>query len=119
MKKKLFVYGSLRPGQYNFNRFNKNGFIKVIEEDVIVEGFAMYSLGSYPGIKRKEDSSIVCTLISLPEREADYIEDMEISAGYEKTTVDYKGESIPIYLYLDEVYERDLVKEGDWNKLHK
>lgn len=45
---KIFVYGSLKRGFYNHERVGKMTYLK----DMVLDGFEMYKICSFPGIKR-------------------------------------------------------------------
>jgi len=114
--KTICVYGSLRKGAYNFNRF-----VEIFGEDNIkylktkeITGFKLYSLGPYPGIKQTDNESdkLTIDLLHVTNEVYDAIYNMEIGAGY-------KAVETPdgiIYVYRYNVRENDLVKSGDWLK---
>lgn len=118
-KKKIIVYGSLRPGDYNFARFGKG--VKPVSRGCIV-GYQLYDLGAYPCCVRTGDKKHVVKvdLIEAQDEETSlYIDDMEIGAGYisdeaEINLPDGSKEKYTIYLY--EKAEGTLIKSGDWIK---
>jgi gamma-glutamylcyclotransferase (GGCT)/AIG2-like uncharacterized protein YtfP len=91
---RMFMYGSLKPGFYNFDRgffidgeaqvFGK--VARVIAED-IVNGLTLVSLGSYPGAifgsGNRDESFITGYVMDVPNGMAARIEDMERGAGYD------------------------------------
>ena len=112
----IVVYGSLRKGAYNFDRFvdifgEKNiEYVKTKE----ITGFKLYSLGPYPGIKKSNDTSdkLVVDILHVTNEVYDAIYNMEIGAGYEALNI----EDGVIYLYKYPINEENLVKSGDWLK---
>jgi len=115
--KNMFVYGSLKKGHFNHylidenprNRFIRKGF---------VEGYNLYLLWSYPGIKPGLSSDkVYVELYSLSEEVYDRIDKMEKSAGYTSVEVeDDEGKSGTIYVYNGEVDEKNLIPFGQWTK---
>lgn len=109
----IYVYGSLRAGEYNFNSF-KNIFkdeIKVIKKNFPIKGFKLYSLGSYPGIKIAEDNhSIICDVLKVSERCFRAIDKMELSSNYYRLGINEAS----IYIYKGNVEEDKFIKDGDW-----
>jgi len=110
---KILVYGSLREGEYNFDRikdaYGKASIRKVGEKEV--DGFQMHNLGFYPAIKKGE-GTIKCDILEVSEKAALFIDSMEVGAGYIKTEVD----GLPIYEMNRNVSNYPLVKSGDWTK---
>ncbi len=91
MSKKIAVYGTLRVGEYNYERF-KSGIIKVIEEGKSVKGYKMYDLGPYPVIKRdfslqEEVESIIVDILEVTEKCFNELHQMELGAGYQLDAV--------------------------------
>jgi gamma-glutamylcyclotransferase (GGCT)/AIG2-like uncharacterized protein YtfP len=107
-------YGSLRQGEYNQKYFDYE-FIRT----VVLEGYKLYSLGSYPGIKKTNNpqDKLVCDLVRVSdENEFQSVDRMEIGAGYSREVVTLEeGEAI-LYIYDYNVREKDLVVHGDWTK---
>lgn len=113
-KQLCLFYGSLRQGEYNQKYFDYK-FIRT----VVLEGYKLYSLGSYPGIKKTNnpDDKLVCDLV-LVENKAEFqsLDNMEIGAGYSRELIQLEeGEAI-LYLYDYEVRKEDLIAHGDWVK---
>ena len=111
----LLVFGSLRKKSkrgYNFNRFGGQKFLR----NVTLDGFEMYSLSSYPAVCRGE-GKIKCELHSVEKEAAEYIEGMEIGAGYSPEKIKLKnGIEATIYTWPKErLYLFPRVANGDWN----
>jgi len=120
---KIAVYGSLRKGDYNFERFEQwynnsevTGF-KYLTTTKIV-GYKMYDLGwGYPcAVKTDDESEMVVDIIEVSEDCGKSITYMEVGAGYKPSFVEVDGHKCVIYLYKSP--EGSLVKSGDWIK-HK
>lgn len=118
-------YGSLRQGEYNHSYFNKGDFYFL--QTVELQGYKLYSLGSYPGVKESDNNTdtIICDVVVIEDKPTfESIDRMELGAGYSRKLVDVKldtGELIKcvIYIYEDRVKEEWLVEGGDWSKFLK
>lgn len=118
--KRLCVYGSLRKGDYNFDRF-LNYFGKDFEyqETTEITGYKLYSLGAYPFVQKtdNEKNKLIVDIIKVSEECANNIDMMERGAGYNIDTININGEECTIYT-MDR--EGDvLVESGDWIKFKK
>lgn len=116
----FLVYGSLRPGQYNFNSFNSSYPMKHLGT-VNIPGYKLYSLGAYPGAvyTGDDDDVLICDVISTDDKEVSQILDsMEINAGYHavpmNVTINEKSVLVKLYEYTGEVFHLPLVASGDW-----
>jgi gamma-glutamylcyclotransferase (GGCT)/AIG2-like uncharacterized protein YtfP len=111
----IAVYGSLRPSEYNYERF------KEVYEDIqdlgeeTLEGFDLYSLGAYPGIKHG-DGTLVVNILRCDDECYDRIENMEIGAGYKPEIVETLQGEATIFVYKPPVGKKDLIPHGDWTK---
>lgn len=78
---KIFVYGSLKEGQYNFGRF---GETKVLKKNIRINGFALYSLGPYPCIIKTNNPQnfVIGEIHEVSDNNYGNIYRMEIGAGY-------------------------------------
>jgi gamma-glutamylcyclotransferase (GGCT)/AIG2-like uncharacterized protein YtfP len=110
---RLFMYGSLKEGFYNFDRF---GGQRVIQKGVRISGFTMLNLGSYPGAIRWDGvgpNGIVGEIHEFTPAAFEGVERMEIGAGYERQRVTTDtGESVELYLMTPEIVR---IQHG-WNK---
>lgn len=121
-KVKIAVYGSLRFGEYNYDRFKEQfgddyQYIKTTS----TTGFDLIDLGSYPGISVSKDPSkvLVIDIMECSQECFETIDWMESGAGY--TTIKLKdtdGESYFAYLY-NYPGSRKVVESGDWSKYLK
>ena len=119
VKEIIWVYGSLREGEYN-NRLLDRG--KRLGRGV-VRGFKMYSFGLYPFAVRTWDKNdkIIVEGYEVDWETARLIQEMEVKAGYFMVNVEVevlKGGVTDGNIYImDKVY-RNLgeVEGGDWVK---
>lgn len=115
----VLLYGSLRKGHYNYNRF-MDYFPEGLtyQETTTIKGFDLYDLGSYPGIKLSEDPNkeLVVDMMQCSDECFDSINRMELGAGYTTHQVVINEVPYTIYLYQGRVSENRLVESGDWSK---
>jgi len=117
INKKILVYGSLRSGEFNFNRF-KEYFPNGIEyiKTTTVKGFDLHSLGSYPGIVKSKDpeKELVVDIMHCDNPCYYAINGMELGAGYKNEDVLIEG--VPHTIYVYQGNPNRLVESGDWSK---
>lgn len=113
---KIVVYGSLRKGAYNYNRMKMFGDIEYIKTTTL-EGWDLYSLGPYPGIKQG-NGTIVVDLLEVDNTVYNYILAMEQGAGYKEETVIIEDEDYKIYVYQGNVWT-EAIPTGDWLNQNK
>ena len=116
----MALYGSLRNGLYNYRRFdlhNRSEFLGVTK----IRGYALYSLGPYPGIYPSEESFVVAEVRRFSGKEqlevAKSIDYMELFGGYHREYVDLEIEDQQIrgFIYVyDEKPETEKIEHGDW-----
>lgn len=123
MTKKIAVYGSLRKGEYNYERF-----LKYFPNQIEVLGterlpyFSLYDLGSYPGIKKTNNpqDTVVFDILKVSDSCYNALYLMEIGANYKTIDINVNNEEQVIaFEYLGKVYEDRLVKSGDWSDFLK
>lgn len=107
----IAAYGTLRPGLYNFNRFD----LKPVKT-VRIKGFKLFDLGPYPYVIESEDpdASIVVDILETDEYEYEKITRMEIYAGYEAKQIDIEGIECTIYTFPKQVINTTEVTDGDY-----
>jgi gamma-glutamylcyclotransferase (GGCT)/AIG2-like uncharacterized protein YtfP len=121
----MALYGSLRDGLYNSRRFdlqNKSEFLGTTS----IKGYALYSLGPYPGIYPEECSHVVAEVRRFSGKQqlevAKSIDYMELFGGYHREYVELEiGEQKLrgfIYVY-DEKPETEKIEHGDWTRYLK
>ncbi|MHB8102171.1 MAG: gamma-glutamylcyclotransferase family protein [Methanosarcina sp.] len=116
----MALYGSLRNGLYNYQRFdlqNRSEFLGMTK----VKGYALYSLGPYPGIYPSESSVVVAEVRRFSGKQqlevAKSIDYMELFGGYHRDSVDLEIENKKIrgFIYVyDEKPETEKIEHGDW-----
>jgi gamma-glutamylcyclotransferase (GGCT)/AIG2-like uncharacterized protein YtfP len=119
--KRICVYGSLRVGEYNYNYFkSRYGEDMKYIRTVMLEGYKLYSLGSYPGIK--ESQGVETLLVDILEVSEDLyysITEMELGAGYSCKQLNIDGIDTTLYVYEGPVSDKNLVESGDWSNYLK
>lgn len=122
-RKRIAVYGSLRVGEYNFQRFVDNygeSSIKPLAQDINIEGFDLFDLGPYPAISRGKNN-LVIDVLSVSENVFYAIDSMELGAGYHRDTVKVpKYGEITIYAFPEKSFpDSRLVVSGNWSEYLK
>lgn len=115
--KRIAVYGSLRKGDYNYERCIPGA--EVIEQ-VEIEGWTMYDLGyGYPAIV-KGDGMVLFDIMDVTDEQYERVESMELGAGYLAETVKLRGASEAVLFYMRQAPEHGagVIESGDWIK-HK
>lgn len=117
---KFAFYGSLRKGQYNYDRCIagcKHDYLGVAR----VNGFKMWSLGPYPTITLgdKNDQIVVDLFDIHDEAVQRFIESMERGAGYSVGNVEINDEQYTLYYYHKEPRNAEAVENGDWVDYNK
>lgn len=106
---RLAIYGTLRKGDYNYNRFLQG--YEPLGEDKI-KGFEMYVVNdSYPMITRGK-GKIKVEVYSVPYELAKTISNMERGAGYSVEKVKTKYGEAYIFYFAD----NPRIRSGDWFK---
>lgn len=120
-KKRILTYGSLRKNEYNFDRFKAiYGPNFNYLSSIIIKGYDLYDLGSYPGIKESENPNkdLQVDIMECGDDCYNSIKRMELGAGYTTKNIEIDGEDHTIYIYQGN--PRKLVESGDWSKyLHE
>jgi gamma-glutamylcyclotransferase (GGCT)/AIG2-like uncharacterized protein YtfP len=116
----MALYGSLRNGLYNSRRFdleNTSEFLGITK----VRGYALYSMGPYPGVYPAEGSSVIAEIRRFSGRKqleiARSIDYMELFGGYHREYIDLKVKEQKIrgFIYVcDEKPETEKIDHGDW-----
>lgn len=124
-KKYYAFYGSLRVGEYNYERLLKDqpgvDYVKTI---TLPRGYLLYSLGAYPMVVEDETSTFPL-VVDLFEIDAPNISSridlMEIGAGYIPTTLIV--DELAYCLFVGDYKENSnwlksnsIVTSGDWTE---
>ncbi len=111
MQHLVFVYGTLRQGEYNHHYLSTAQFLGLHESDA---QYTLYDLGPYPGVSDGQQSV---------QGEVYLIDDDTLAAldKLEDVPVEYRRESINtpfgqawIYIYQDTEKLTEEVGSGDW-----
>lgn len=112
-------YGSLRNDGYNAERMKRlfgNENYKLIKK-VTVKGWKLYDTQwGYPAITTSDDpnSEVVMEIFDVSNRIAEYVQAMELGAGYTEASTIIEGEHCIVYVY-DEIPNHFIeVPTGDW-----
>lgn len=111
------VYGSLRPGMYNYDRFQKLFPGDILpKESFKLKGFKMFNLGSYPGIiPSNEKDHITIDILEVSEQSYLKIRDMELNSGYYEDKINLpNGSNASIFIYSNSTKLKESVDSGDW-----
>ena len=78
---KIFVYGTLKQGEYNHKCLKNSTYI----DDAMLKGFTLYDTGyGYPAAVEEEYSCITGEVYEVSEQDYKYIRSMELGAGYDE-----------------------------------
>lgn len=121
----MALYGSLREGLHNSRRFDLQNMSEFLGTTNL-KGYALYSLGPYPGVYPSEGSCVVAEVRRFSGKQqlevAKSIDYMELFGGYHREYVDLEiGEQMLrgfIYVY-DEKPESEKIEHGDWARYLK
>lgn len=105
-------YGTLRVGHYNFSRFD----LTPVKESVVIKGFDLYDLGSYPCVEENPGEEITVDILECSEDTLQRIRRMEIGAGYNYKTIDIEGIECEIYYYNKIPNYATKIEHGDYNR---
>lgn len=112
----IFVYGSLRKGEYNNYLLNRSTQIA----RGLIRGFKLYSLGSYPFIFRTYDDKDT-VVVEGYEADIKTIRDitlMELYAGYNVINVEIEGDNFKtrgnVFVMKEMRNHYGEVESGDW-----
>lgn len=125
----IFVYGSLRKDEYNYHRFMTlfPGELKLLQTEVYLKGFELYSFGAYPGIVRSDNDNcfVIGDVLRVSDNVSKKVDDMELDAGYKYMYLELEeyGPIMKFYPYdqplefMRKNYER--IESGDWSNYLK
>jgi gamma-glutamylcyclotransferase (GGCT)/AIG2-like uncharacterized protein YtfP len=120
--KRIAVYGSLRKGEYNHQgEFAKQA---VHINTGLIHGAELVGGHAYPWLLESddEDSSVVAEVYDIPDDTFNWIEAMEVGAGYERRPVQVVVGAVKMdadaYFFAtpDALDEYPRITSGDWAK---
>lgn len=112
---RVFLYGSLREGEYNFGRL---GHQKPLYTTKTSQGYLLVSLGAYPAMVPIGDRSVVGEVHEIEDSQLPRFDAMEFGAGYTRELIlleDGKlvwGYVMPWTPWM----EGRIVPSGDWKQ---
>ncbi len=120
----LFVYGSLRKGQFNHIRYSIDMRRAVfLGLGKTKPAFTLVDFGQYPGLYNGGTTAVVGELYEIPDGHAMLraIEEMEVGARYTAVELELQdGRKATAYVQLGpiESYYTKRVPGGDWSAHH-
>ena len=113
--KKLFVYGTLRNFHPNSVRFGLSGSCPVTE-GVRLEGYDLFNLGWFPGIKPGE-GAVIGDVFDVPTGLFATLDQYEgVPNLYTRQTVSITdiGDPVEVYVYNGNPGRSDQIESGNW-----
>lgn len=113
---RLFVYGTLRPGYYNYDRYRLASIARH-RGVTVVRGARLFDLGSYPCMVLTSDvrREVTGELLDLADdRVFDRIRRMEEEAGYRTVTVDTAAGPAVTFVFDRPPAGAVEMPSGDW-----
>ena len=113
------VYGSLRKGLGNHRLLENAKYLGDFETEPI---FSLYSLGSFPGLKKEGTTSVTMEVYEVTPIEANRIDQLEgyvpgrESTFYDKIPIETPYGEASVYIYVDRIPDARLVPSGDWKQ---
>lgn len=117
---KIFTYGTLRRGQYNYFRLQmerRSAFLGT----AILQGFGMYDVsGFFPGLKIEADSTVVGEVFEVVDqtlgRSIDTLEGYPRMYDRTETMASLDGKPVRVWVYVFQfpTLEKDKIRSGDW-----
>lgn len=113
--RKLAVYGTLKEGHYNYDRFKQlYPDIKVLEETTI-SGYEMYNFGGWYPVVIKGEGDIVVQVLEVPDEAYTKICAMEKGAGYSYEIIKVNNHICVIFLFDLAMRGYARVLNGNWD----
>lgn len=120
----IAAYGSLRPGEFNYDYMrNRERFSihPLLPTSTVLKGFKLYDLGLYPGAWHTGNmkDELVTDILVTNEPAYAAIYNMEIGAGYHEQVIEFRG--LPLIIYhlspaLWDLSKFPVVEHGDWSR---
>ena len=123
MKRKLIaVYGSLRAVMGNDHLLTNSKYLGDFQTK---PEFSLYSLGGYPGLKKRGNTSVTMEVYEVDEKTAERVDRLEgytpgkNNTFYDKISIDTPYGESDVYIYVSDISEERLVESGDWRAFKK
>lgn len=123
---RLFVYGSLREGEYNHGRFGPQ---KNLGLYISPPQYLLIDLGAYPAMVQKQNATgggVIGEIHEITPDMLPWFDRMEYGAGYHRAVdrfmpLSKKGQDIIAEVYIQpwmHWMEKRIIPSGDW-KAHR
>lgn len=113
---RCFVYGTLRPGDYNHERVG--GSTDARRATASGRLYCVFPSGGYPGAKFQEEGTIVGDVVYFGHKRWPFIMDMETGAGYSLVEIPVTYEDGSVETMRAFQYDRQpdgpWIESGDW-----
>lgn len=108
----IAVYGSLKKGRYNYERFAAYCPIEYVGEDIL-HGYKLYDLGNYPGAI-EGDGPLHVHILKVSLNLFEMLDRMEKRAGYLKKEVETSHGCAILWLYTESVFGCEQILSGNY-----
>jgi gamma-glutamylcyclotransferase (GGCT)/AIG2-like uncharacterized protein YtfP len=109
---KIAVYGSLKKGRYNYERFSEYYPIKFVGEDIL-HGYKLYDLGDYPGAI-EGDGPLYVHILEVDSDCFRQLDRMEKFAGYIQKEVATSHGCAILWLYNEGIMGCQQITSGNY-----
>lgn len=117
----ISVYGSLRKelGNHEYH-LGKANYLGTFNTEPV---YNLHSLGGFPGLKEKGNTSVVMEVYEVNEIEAYNIDRLEgyrpgskNNTFYDKKDIETPWGTASVYIYVSELPKSSIVESGDWKE---
>jgi gamma-glutamylcyclotransferase (GGCT)/AIG2-like uncharacterized protein YtfP len=116
------VYGTLRKGFHNNNRYLENEFSEYLGTQILRDKFRMVSLGGFPGvIPIDKDGRIIIEVFRVKSKNVEH--KLDLLEGYPefygKVQIKTRWGVANMYTLTEEKYGKNpIVENGDWKEYY-
>jgi gamma-glutamylcyclotransferase (GGCT)/AIG2-like uncharacterized protein YtfP len=111
----IAVYGSLKKGQYNFDRFIQSGFNLEFVKEEVINGFDLYDLGYYPGVKvTSSNNPLTIHILQVDQECFKVLDRMEKGAGYSQKVVATSAGDAILWVYEGDISMCRKIPSGNY-----
>jgi gamma-glutamylcyclotransferase (GGCT)/AIG2-like uncharacterized protein YtfP len=118
VSKRLFVYGTLRHGHPNGQRFGLTAD-RLVEQGAQLHGFRLYDVSWFPGIQPTDDLSsvVVGDVFDVPDELWGALDRYEGAPSlYRRETVTVGNIEAEVYIYNGSINDDQLITSGEWQR---